>query len=259
MKQKNKAKRRPLVGRPGQVDFIVAGAQKCGTTALRRFLGQHPQIGLERKRGETHFFDKHAEAAAQGQYDGYHARFRPGALNKCTGDVTPIYLYREGCLAAAHRYNPDMKVIVLLRDPSERAYSQWVMEAERGKDKRAFLPALLHEARYFRQHGQHPVFSYVQRGFYDVQIARLQAQFPARNCLILRHEDLRDAHQQTLARVFDFLGVRATEMPPPEVVHKRSYPAMPAYTRRLLVSVFAKDIIRLQVRLGWDCATWLRS
>jgi hypothetical protein len=241
-----------------KIDFVVVGAQKAGTTALRHFLGQHPSVGLVRGKRETHFFDKYSEAAARADYGRLHAMYSEESLGLCTGDVTPIYLYRDDCLPGVLKYNANMKVIVLLRDPSERAYSQWIMEIEKGNEVRRFLPALLHEARYFYAHGQHPVFSYIQRGFYDAQIARLQQLFSKQNYLILKNEDLRNQHAETLERVFQFLGVEAMTLPEPENVHSRTYDLMPVGVRKLLVSVFCRDIIRLEKRLGWDCSEWLK-
>lgn len=239
-----------------KIDFAVVGAQKAGTRALRAFLAPHPQIGLPHTLQESHFFDKHSKAAGQGDYALYHAMYTPQALTRCTGDFTPIYMYRDGCMEALCRYNPEVKIIALLRDPSERAYSQWIMQTEKAQETRSFLPALLHEARYLRAHGQHPNFSYVQRGFYDAQIARIQRLFAPQNCLFLRTEDLRHHHHRSLRQVLRFLGVDNTKLPEPKAVHARNYAAMPDQTRRLLVSVFRKDIARLEARLGWDLSAW---
>ncbi|AZV78705.1 hypothetical protein EBB79_13030 [Parasedimentitalea marina] len=63
------------------VNFVVAGAQKSGTTALRSFLSQHPDIGLVDGGSETHFFNKHSAAAARKDYDLYHAMYTPQALS----------------------------------------------------------------------------------------------------------------------------------------------------------------------------------
>jgi hypothetical protein len=243
------------------VDFVVAGTQKSGTRALAHFLSQHPDIGLSLKtRPEPHFFDwilkESYEVIPPDAYQKYYNFFAQEALAKVTGDITPNYLYDTGSLARIRAYNPAMKVIVLLRNPIERAYSQWVMQTEMGRETRAFLPALLHEFRTFRAIGQHKNFSYVQRGFYDGQIARLQRLFPQEQCLILRTESLQEDHAKTLRLVFDFLGVSPIKIPPPEQVHARDYAPMSPYARRLLKSVFGLDIQRLEARLGWDCSAW---
>jgi Sulfotransferase domain len=244
------------------IDFLVAGAQKAGTRALRHFLSQHPDIGLSRpSKPEPHFFDwvlgPPNPAALPGAYQKYHDMFTSKELALVTGDVTPNYLYDVNALARAHAYKPAMKIIVLLRNPIDRAYSQWVMQVRKEIETRTFLPALLHEFRVFQSTGQHRNFSYVQRGFYDGQIARLQSLFPSEQCLILRTEDLSEHHAETLGNVFRFLRVSPTIAPKKKRVHARRYPPMPPYSRRLLRSIFAPDIKRLEHRLGWDCSAWL--
>ncbi len=244
-----------------RVDFVVAGVQKSGTRALGSFLAQHPDIGLSRKdRPEPHFFDsvssKPGQLIAPATYQMYHDMFTPEALGKVTGDITPNYLYDTESLARIRAYNPAMKIIVLLRNPIDRAYSQWVMQVETGRETRAFLPALMHEFLTLHTIGHHRNFSYVQRGFYDRQIARLQSLFPADQCLILRTEALRDDHAETMRRVFGFLGVSPVSTPPPAQVHTRDYAPMSPWTRHLLRLVFNRDIQRLEARLGWDCSAW---
>ncbi|WP_299628619.1 sulfotransferase [uncultured Tateyamaria sp.] len=238
------------------INFVVAGAQKSGTTALRFFLSQHPEIGLVRGGGETHFFNRHVDAAQRSDYTEYHAMYTDQALAACTGDVTPYYLYGEPCIPSIQRYNPDMKIIVLLRNPILRAYSQWIMEREMGRETRSFMVALLHEARYFSTHGQHPVFSYVQRGFYDAQIARLYKHFPRENCFILRTSDLWQNHSTVMSQIFKFLGVSDQLHIQRQRKHTRNYSPMPDVSRRLLYCVFCNDIARLENRLQWDLSSW---
>mgnify|MGYP002150728663 CR=1 FL=1 len=239
-----------------EVDFVIAGVQKAGTRAMARFLSCHPETALSLpSHPEPHFFDWFWER----DYRPYHAMFTPAALAQVTGDVTPGYLYSTLAMQRIHQYNPNMKIIVLLRNPVDRAYSQWAMQVETGRETRAFLPALLHEFRHFRLRGPHRNFSYVQRGFYDDQIARLQTYFAPEQYLILRSEDLADSHAATMNRVYQFLGVSGDYLPPSHRVHSRSYTPMSPYARRLLQAVFQRDIARLEARLGWDCSAWLHA
>jgi hypothetical protein len=240
----------------------VAGAQKSGTTALRAFLATHPQIGLSCK-GETHFFDLDPaqRLAAESekttdQYASYHAHYTPEALRLMTGDVTPVYIYLRPVLQRIKAYNPSMKIIVLLRDPAARAYSQWVMQSERGQDRDSFMVTILKEPFRYLLRGQDNVFSHIQRGFYAHQIERLFRTFPRENCLVLRHEELRDDHQGTLGRVYQFLGVDDILPPPQKEVHKRSYEPMSRTAFIMLRIIFRRDVARLEKLLGWDCAAW---
>ena len=246
---------KPLINK---VNFVVVGAQKAGTTALRQFLGQHPEIGLVRTRGETHFFDKYGEDAARGDYTQYHAMYSDCDLALCCGDVTPIYLYKRGCLDHIRAYNPAMKVIVMVRDPVERAYSQWAMETSRGSESRRFVTALFHELYFWLRHGQHPVYSYVQRGFYGAQIARLFEVFPQGQCLILLNSDLKDNHNAVLRRIYEFLDIEVINPPAAEIVHSRTYNPLSVVWRRLLRLVYYRDTRRLERLTGLKCQKWYR-
>jgi len=239
---------------PKKVVFCVAGAQKSGTTALRHFLLQHPDIGLP-NIAEPHFFDR-PTPPLPGDYAGYHRLFRAGALARTAGDITPSYLYIRSALPALHRYNPAMKIIVLLRNPVHRAYSHWAMLSQLGNEPRGFLAAMLNESLHYARYGQDRYVSYVQRGFYHHQITRLFSLFPPEQCLILRNRDLRGIHAQTLQKIFGFLGVSRIDPPEPEVVHTRSYPPIPPAADRMLRLLYRRDITRLETLLGWDCSDW---
>lgn len=238
-----------------RVDFVVAGVQKSGTRALGHFLSKHPGIGLSRV-AEPHYFDLRIHRGKAGDYSGYHALFTEEALAKVTGDITPIYIFQHGCMEAVRAYNPDMRVIVVLRNPVARAYSQWAMEVERGSEHRPFWRAVLHELIHTIRWGQHPVYSYVQRGFYSWQLARLFALFPPNQCLILLNEEMRENHAETYGRVLEFLGVGTEEIPPFETIHSRDYEQMPPFLRRVLGLIYRRDIKKLEKMTGLDCSRW---
>lgn len=244
----------------GRVDFIVAGAQKSGTTAMRHFLSAHPEIGMPQSHiKETHFFSIGYKRAKSGDYSDYHGLFDAAALAKVTGDVTPLYLYLTGSLERAQAYNDRMKVVVILRNPIDRAYSHWNMERVKGKERRSFPAALAHALWHQARHGQHPTYSYLQRGFYANQLQRLFSIFPREQCKIIKHEAFTSDYQTTLKDVFSFLGVSEDVPPPPwESIHTQDYAPLPRRSRRALRWVYAADIVKVERMLGWDCADWKR-
>ncbi|SFL05316.1 sulfotransferase family protein [Shimia haliotis] len=245
---------------PPKVNFVVAGAQKSGTRALAHFLRQHPDIGLSIERlPEPHYFDKRYRHKDPPQYDAYHALFDAQDLSRVTGDVTPIYIFHPPSIERIKAYNPDMKVIVLLRDPVARAHSHWAMEHERGDEPRSFAFALLNEVRmYLMGKRRHRVISYLQRGFYAGQIAHLYDHFPKHQCLILRSDDLRKNHAKTLHLVHEFLEVPTADLPTPKTVHSRDYAPLPRWLDRVLRATFANDLRRLETLTGLDCSDWQR-
>jgi len=208
-----------------KVNFIIAGAQKAGTTALFDYLAEMGDVALPAEK-EAHFFDDDSRDWARPDYADYHALFDDpaGARKKgrpC-GEATPIYLYWPNCLERIAAYNPDMRLIVLLRDPVERAWSQWRMEHVRRHDALSFSRCIREgRMRLFDAEpwGFHREFSYVERGFYAEQLERLFGLFPRDQVLVLRAEALRDDQPATLAAVRRFLGLpKATSLPRPRTV-----------------------------------------
>ena len=126
----------PDVYRP-RLGFMIVGAQKCGTTALARFLSRHPEIGMADPK-EAHLFDAPDYSGGWSPKE-IDARYRP-SFEHCPaatvrGEATPIYMLLPEVARELHRYNPELKLIVLLRDPVERAISHYYME--RGQRRRA--------------------------------------------------------------------------------------------------------------------------
>src|SRR5437764_2957004 len=122
-----------------RVDFVIGGTQKRGTSALDSFLRQHPQICMPTTKKELHFFDREEENT---DYKEYHANFEPTPEQRVIGEASPIYMYWETAPYRIWKYNPKMKWILALRNPVERAFSAWNMEAKRDHEKLAFPEAI---------------------------------------------------------------------------------------------------------------------
>jgi hypothetical protein len=243
-----------------KVDFVVAGMQKGGTQALNYFLSQHPEVGIvSSPKVAPHFFDIEEYFESEPDYKLYHSWFSPESLALLTGDITPIYTYWSPCVTRIKTYNPKMKVIVLLRNPVDRAYSHWNMEYSRDNEHRHFLAAILMEPFRRGVSLQHPVYSYIHRGFYSKQIENLLDHFPRDQCLFVKNEDLRDDHVGTMRDICHFLGVNITSLPAKESVHTGTYNSpMNPTLRRLLTLLYWRDIKRLERLVGEDLSAWLR-
>ena len=239
-----------------RVDFVIGGTQKGGTSALDSFLRQHPQICMPETRKELHFFDR---AEEDKDYKKYHANFRPEPHHRMIGEASPIYMYWETAPRRIWNYNPEMKWILVLRDPVDRAFSAWNMETKRGAETLSFREAIAREPERCREALplQHRIFSYADRGFYAHQVRRLFNIFGRGNCLILLNEELRNDHAGTLRRVFDFLKVESSPMPPAAKVFEQDYHGdMEKEVRDRLVDLFHFDIKELEQLLGRDLSGW---
>lgn len=206
------------------VRFVIGGVQKGGTTALARYLAQHPCLRLPDAK-EAHVFDApdFDERWSVDDIDARYVRHFGGAwdASRLHGDATPIYMLHPRLVERIARYNPAMRWIVLLRDPVDRAISQYHMERERGLERWPMLAAFALErwrlaghADDFSDRSPLRTHSYLLRGDYARQLDGLHARFPSRQLLILRSEDLRSDALATLARVYAFLGLDAPASPP---------------------------------------------
>src|SRR6266513_4498412 len=102
-----------------RLDFILAGAQKSGTTALHYFLEKHPNITMGDQQ-EIHFFDDEATFAGAVDYERLHKHYPPVAPSTIAGDCTPSYLYHQSAAERICNYNPKIKSLILLRNPVDR-------------------------------------------------------------------------------------------------------------------------------------------
>lgn len=245
-------------GKVERLDFIVAGAQKSGTTALHYQLERHPQIALPDKE-ELHFFDDEERFAKGVNYQDLHDSFRPPSRAVAAGESTPAYLYWRPAMERIWSYSKNIKLIILLRNPVDRAFSHWNMQRERGYDTLDFLDAIKAEEQ--RQKEVAPLqsrrFSYVGRGLYGEQLERVFEYFPRQQIKVVRSDDLRGNFSDVMNAIFNFVGaeslrnIRNKERNP--IPYERE---IMLEERRRVYGFFHEDITKLEKLLGWDCSSW---
>lgn len=248
-----------------KVKFLVIGTQKGGTSALDRYLRQHSEIQMAKQK-EVHFFDNEQYFTPRlfsnkVNYKKYHGFF-DNSKGKLRGECTPIYMYWRESIKRIYQYNPDMKLIAVLRNPSERAFSHWNMERDRGAETLPFHDAIINELGRCRDElpFMHRVYSYVDRGFYAEQIRNVWRFFPKRQTLFIKHSALKNDLTSTLDEVSAFLGVSDFEKQEQLDVHSREYvSAMTEQDRTYLKDLYFHDIKQVEKMLGWDCTEWLES
>jgi hypothetical protein len=241
-----------------KVDFLICGTQKGGTTALRHLLRLHPDI--EMPKNEVHFFDndklfKNIEM----NYEYYHRNFNSKNKFKCWGETTPIYMYWKQCPKRIHNYNPNVKIIVVLRNPVERAYSHWNMEFSRQSEALDFESAICSEKQRLGSN-QHRVHSYIDRGYYSRQLIRLQKYFDKSKILILNSTDLSLNTASTINKITEFLGIMKLKLfnKSDKTFHKGVYQAaMSNETRRGLVKIFEEDLRLLEPLIDFSIEDWM--
>lgn len=200
-------------------NFIIAGAAKCGTTSLWHYLSQHPDVFLPRRRKELHHFAAdavRANASGPGDsravedlcatWDEYVSQFAEAGEQRAVGDVSPSYFaYPDSALEIRARLgNP--RIVLILRDPVQKAFSQYSHLLRDGRETLPFWEALQAEPER-RAKGYGALWRYVGGGRYAEPLARFIEVFGRDQILVLFFEDLVRDPAATMRQLFAFIGV----------------------------------------------------
>jgi len=243
--------------------FLGLGAQKAGTTTLHAWLERHPALFLP-DRKEVHYFSLHY-AHGWPWYEQHFYRGLDAGL-KC-GEITPYYLFHP---MAAERIAADLpaaRLIILLRDPVERAISQYFHSVRLGFEPLSLREAVDHEPERLAgaeavlasadgRHLAHQEQSYLSRSHYPEQLARYRDRFSPNQILVLRSEDLFEQPEACWHQLLRFLELRQIPCPPlPQANRGLGECAAVsdcdrAELRRRLQPVY--DRVRADYGFGWD-------
>lgn len=258
-------------------DYFVVGTKRGGTTSLWNWLDAHPQVlsMFPRVRGlksPEFFFDEGARGERWYRshfhtrtYRSIHTRLRGGAVN---GEASPYYMYGPHIPRQLARSAPEARIIVLLRNPVERAYSHFWERTGRGVETLSFAEALAAEERRTARarlrveadpscyEPAYDYFSYRHRGIYLPQLQRIHDSFPAEQVLLLRSEDLYADPQAAFDSTCEFLGISHHLIGSPSRHNEIRRDPMDPQVRQQLAEFYAPHNAELEAylgrRLGWS-------
>lgn len=190
-------------------DFLGIGTQKGGTTTLHQWLGKHPEIYMPSCK-ELHFFNKIDKKSK----NWYSKQFENAQHNQKCGEITPYYLFHDKTPKEIKILLPKVKLIILLRNPVERAISQYYHSYKRGFEILDIQKAFAAEEERMRKGGEysHQKHSYIGRSKYIDQLARYEKEFNKDQILIIKSEDMFTQQKKCWKRLTNFLGVKETVM-----------------------------------------------
>lgn len=231
-------------------NFLVIGAEKSGTTWLKHNLREHPDIFVPSEK-ELHFFNRD-ENWNQGM--AWYSQFFASATSEIAiGELTPGYMPSEIAAERIHSFSEDIRIIAILRNPADRAYSNYNMN---------YADGLVHESfESLVEHGQSPI---LQKGLYSQQLRRYLEYFSKDQMLILLYEQIQEP-ARLLRSIYTFLSVDNTFLP--SVANKRIHPSRtPRYsfvnrgaqqTARILRSLQMGKVVDFGHRIG--IRNWIRK
>ncbi|MFZ1041277.1 MAG: sulfotransferase domain-containing protein [Anaerolineales bacterium] len=229
-------------------DFLVIGVMKGGTTSFFNYLARHPQINPPFRK-EIKFFDIHYPEGLGWYRAHFPTRFKmkPGTV---TGEATPYYIFHPTAPNRIGKVLPNVKLIALLRNPVDRAYSHYNHMVRVGRELLSFEEAIGHEAerlageedkiiadpRYSTFNHLH--YSYLARGRYIEQLQKWLAIFPRQQMLILASEELYTSPATAYRKAIEFLELSAWEPNDFKVYKQGVYEEMPAPIRKHLIDYY---------------------
>lgn len=284
-------------------NFFIVGAPKAGTTSLHCYLEGHPEVFMSNPK-EVNFFSR-KEMEAQNLYyedlrvknlDQYERLFAGVTNQKAVGEGSVSYLFYPGTPGKIKAMIPRAKIVILLRDPTARAFSHYLMDYRLGLVSLHFEDIVLQEGlhRNLRLYYQ----QYVELGFYYEQVKRYIDIFGKEQIRIYFQEDLQLDARRVILDLYNFLDIDGTFMPEIErrhnafcmpknrIVHRlyasrpvramtaavlpiafkdliktlffegKKKPKLPSFIRQYLRDLYRPDIQKLEIMLGKDLSQW---
>jgi hypothetical protein len=249
-------------------DFLIIGAQRAGTTSLYKYLAQHPAVGPVVLTKGAHYFDTNFDKGLGWYRAHFPTRWRAGVVERRlgvpmqTGEGSPYYVFHPLVPPRVAQTLPGVKLILMVRDPVERAYSQYQHELARGFEDVSFEEAIdlepsrlagerermLEDPSYHSFHHQH--HSYLARGRYMEQIRTWLEHVDPDRLLTVRMEAFFSHPERGFAEVLRFLGLPEWRPPAFERYNARRYAQLDPAMRRRLVDHFSEPNRELRRYLG---------
>jgi hypothetical protein len=251
-------------------NFLIIGAARSGTTALYEYLDEHPQVYMTTPK-EPHFLAFEGVGAAfvgpgddvnlnryvPRDLDAYLAMYRKGRGAIARGEGSVSYLYYPRAPERIKHHFPDAKIVCLLRNPADRAYSAYMYMRSRILEQiEDFREALDAEEGRIRANWHH-LWHYRRMGFYGEQLERYYELFPREQIRVYIFEDFRANQAALLKDCSEFLGIdpefSMSREPSPNV---SGVPADGAWSRLVLGDSRIKDALRPYVPAGLKRGVW---
>ncbi len=257
-------------------NFLIIGAMKSGTTSLYRYLKQHPQVYMSPVK-EPNFFALEGEKLNWNGPEGpaevkrriceeatvtveeYRALFQQASNETAIGEASPWYLYSPGAPGRIRRYIPEAKLIAVLRNPADRAYSAFLQFVRDGREPLDDFTQALQAERERIKNNWKWIWHYKNMGFYYAQLKRYYETFEQEQIRVYLYEDLNDDPIKVLEDIFQYLRVDGSFTP--DTSRRHNISGIPrnrvllklvtrAYPIRTVLKPFLPEVLRKQISKG---------
>lgn len=227
-----------------KLDFIGIGAARSGTSWLANCLRAHPEICLSEPKDIRYFnFQDHEQGINKNHeksFSWYMNHFRHCTANKIKGEFSAIYLYDKNAPSLIRKFFPEVKLIACLRNPIDRAYSQyWMWRSYQRIENRAFEYAIREESQY------------IERGYYSKQLKRYLEFFSIDQMFILLFDDMINHPLEELCKVFKFLNVSTDTDISSKILRKKVNPSRKVKIKSLETMLHSSQRLLINLRLSF--------
>ncbi len=230
-----------------KLDFLIIGVQKGGTTSLYHYLSQHPQI-IPASQKEVHFFDLNFSKGLE----WYQSQLNQTGeqSNFLFGEASPYYIFHPLVPQRVYQLFPQVKLILLLRNPVARTLSHYYHEVRLGWEKLSLTDAIAQEPERLAQEREkiltnpdyysfnHQHYSYLSRSRYIEQIQHWRSDFPPEQFLLIKSEELDQQRDSILSQVWQFLEIPELKITQSDRYNVGEYPLIPASIKQQLTEYF---------------------
>ena len=245
-------------------DFIIGGTVRSGSTSLYYNICEHPSV-LEASYDEIGFFDSNYQLGME----WYRSMFpkqkemdevRNSTGFAITGEDTPFYFWKKEVIQRILKNLPNIKIILIFRNPIDRAYSNYNLGVRTESEKLSFEDAIDEEMKFLEENSFRKSIdqkrSYLSKGLYDKQIKNWFDFFPKKQIHVLSTEEMRNDPKKTLLKIFEFLEISEYNIKNPQKQKSANYDFMKQETRQKLLNFYRehneKFFATIGKRFDWE-------
>ena len=245
-------------------DFIISGTVRSGTTSLYYNICEHPSV-LPADYDEIGFFDSNYHLGINWYRSMFPTEKEMERVKKetnfaITGEDTPFYFWKKEAAERILKDIPNPKIIIIFRNPVDRAYSNYQLGIRKKTETLSFEDAIDEEMNFLEKHSFRESVdrrrSYLSKGFYENQIKIWFNVFPREKIHILSTEDMQKNPEKTLLKIFQFLGIPNYTLKNPQKQKSSEYKKMDDKTREILLNFYKpyneKFFQIIQERFDWN-------
>ena len=245
-------------------DFIISGTVRSGTTSLYYNICEHPSV-LPASYDEIGFFDSNYHLGINWYRSMFPTEKEMKQVKKetnfaITGEDTPFYFWKKEAAERIFQDIPNSKIIIIFRNPVDRAYSNYNLGIRKKTESLSFEDAIDEEMNFLKTHSFRDAVdrrrSYLSKGLYENQIKIWLDNFPREQIHILCTEDMKKNPKESLLKIFQFLGIPNYTLKNPQKQKLAEYKKVDDKTREKLLTFYEpynqKFFETIQEKFDWD-------